>query len=265
MFRRELHIIINRWQFWGTVIFMVCAVALNHIITCLQYWGKGILFMRGAYRYIIINNVQTNISVMVFTVLLPIISCLFASDIYWEEHNLGLTNLMYTRENRKDNIKCKALLVFLVTFSVVVLALLISLGLSLITFDARGHAGSNAIYLTLLEPEKDRVLGSLYEHHPYINALIYIFARGVIAACFACFAFAVSTAFNASKYVVLVSSFVYNIIYVNVCDLIGEAYINTDIMALNPYGSGWSVVVFIGFTFILTVALLIVGVRRDSL
>ena len=40
MFARELKKVIERWQFWGTVIFMVAAVIVNQLITCAQWWGK---------------------------------------------------------------------------------------------------------------------------------------------------------------------------------------------------------------------------------
>lgn len=62
MFARELKKVIERWQFWGTVIFMVAAVIVNQLITCAQWWGKAVTYMRGAYNYTAINNVRSNIT-----------------------------------------------------------------------------------------------------------------------------------------------------------------------------------------------------------
>lgn len=265
MFAREVKKIVERWQFWGTVIFMMLAVTANQLITCVQWWGKELIYIRGAYKYVVIDNLRTNITEMVFGDFLPIVACLMVADIYYEERSSGLSDLIFTRENKKKNIICKAGTVVIIAFTAVTLTLLASLGLSLVTFDARGHAGSNAIYLTLLPPEQDKEFAALYQHHPYINLIVYILIRGVLAALYALFAFALSTVCNANKYVILISSFVYNIVYSGVMVLTDSVIISTDIMAMNPYGSAWSIVIFAGATLIISVSMLTVGCRKDCL
>lgn len=265
MFARELKKVIERWQFWGTAIFMVAAVIVNQLITCAQWWGKELTYIRGAYSYIAIQNVRSNITQLIFSDFLPILACLLAADIFYEERNCGLSNVIFTRESKKKNIICKAATAASVTFAVVTLTLLVSLAISLVTFDARGHAGVNAIYITLLPPEPDREFGSLYAYHPYINVIVYILIRGGLAALYALFAFALSTAFGANRYVILISAFVYNILWSGVMTLADSDVIGTDIMSMNPYGSGWSIVIFAVVTLIISACMIGVGCRKDCL
>ena len=176
-----------------------------------------------------------------------------------------MKQMQESRQHKKKNIICKAATVASVAFAVVTLTLLVSLAISLVTFDARGCAGGNAIYITLLPPEPDREFGSLYAYHPYVNVIVYILIRGGLAALYALFAFALSTAFGANRYVILISAFVYNILWSGVTALADSDVIGTDIMSMNPYGSGWSIVIFAVVTLIISACMIGVGCRKDCL
>ncbi|MGN0396047.1 MAG: hypothetical protein ACI4EF_11855 [Coprococcus sp.] len=264
MILAEIKKIINRKQFFFVCAVLLFSIVIDFVLTCRTLNGAELTHIRGAYKYTILNNMCSFVTSQIFLNLLPVVACLIGSDIYFEEYSLGITNFVYSRESKKKDIISKAIALVFVVFFVVFSVLMINLFLSLLTFPLQGHASANTTYLTLCEPEANRILSWLEAYHPYINIIVFMFFRSIMAALFALFAFAFSLMNKGNRYIILLTGFIYDIIYENIMGIPNSNFFNTNIMGVNTYGSVWAIVLFLVITFVVSLCMLITGVRKDT-
>lgn len=254
----------ERKQFWFVLIILFLAVIADFLVTCKCYYGTDLTYVRSAYKCTIIENDIGLISAQFFHTLLPIFACMIASDIYYEEYSLGITNSLFTRCKKSKNIRCKLIAILIVVFSLTFGVLLLSLGLCAFTFPIQGHYSSNTTYLTLTTPEADRILSWLESFHPYLNLITFMAIRSAIAALLASFSFALSLFHKLNRYMILLSGFFYFIFYSNITNIFQNSFLNTDIMGMNTYGNIWAIFLFTLFLFVITICMTFIGERRET-
>lgn len=264
LLRYEIQKIVNRKQFYLVLFILFIAVVADFLVTCKCYYGAELLYVRSAYRCTIIKNDIGLISSQCFSTLLPILVCMVASDIYYEEYTLGITNCLYTRCKKQKNIRCKVVAIMLVVFLMSLGMLLFSLGLCSATFPIQGHYSSNTTYLTITTPEQNRILSWFEAFHPYWNLVIFMIIRSCIAALLAAFAFTVSLFQKFNRYIVLLSGFLYFILYTNITVIFENEFMNTDVMGINTYGSIWAILLFCLITFLFVLIFSWAGARKET-
>lgn len=264
MLRYEIKKIVDRKQFWLVLFILFIAVIADFIVTCKCYYGTELGYVRSAYRCTIIHNDIGLISSQCFSTLLPILACMIASDIYYEEYTSGITNFLYTRDKKKKNIRCKMVAIMLVVFTMFFGMLLLSLGLCVVAFPIQGYYSTNTTYLTLTTPDPTRVLSWFETYHPYWNIIIFMLIRSCIAALLASFSFGLSLFHKWNRYVILLAGLIYEIVYSNVTGIFDNEFINTDIMGINTYGSIWAIFAFCMITLLISILLSAVGERKET-
>lgn len=265
MLANEIRKIIKRKQFWLVFAILFFAVIADFLVTCKCYYGTSLAYVRSAYRCTIINNDIGLITSQCFSTLLPILACLAASDIYYEEYTLGITNFMYTRGQKKKNIRCKLGAVMLVVFALFISMLLLSLFLSLTAFPKQGHYSMNTTYLTLTTPDPTRILSWFEAYHPYWNILLFMLIRSLIATLLAAFSFSISLFHKGNRYIILLSGFIYEVVYSNIVSISANEAVSTDIMGVNTYGSIWAIAAFMIIILSIILVLCRMGESRDTL
>ena len=264
MLKLEIRKIVSRNNFFIVLLIMFVAVVADFIITCKCYYGAELSYVRSAYRCTIIQNDIGLISSQCFNTLLPILACMVASDFYYEEYSLGITNCIFTRCKKNTNIICKISAIMLVVFLLVFSMLILNLGLCLTAFPIQGHYSSNTTYLTITTPDKTRILSWFEAFHPYWNIIIFMFIRGCIASLLAGFAFALSLFHKCNRYIILLSGFIYFILYTNVSVLLPGDLLSVEIMGTNTYGSVWAIWLFCLLSFLFIVILIKFGKKRET-
>ena len=261
----EIKKILMRRQYWFTMILLTGSVILDYLTVCKEYYGAPLSQVRSAYHCTVLKNDVPNIASVPYNVLFPILACIMCSDIYYEEHKLGISNFLYTRSDKRADLLHKLFAVFIVSFLSFFAPLLLNLGLSVITFPIQGHYASYTTYLSLVNLEPDRMLSYLEAYHPYWNILCFILIRCLIASLIAVLSYSISLVFTTSRYFVLLSGFIYYILYSNLTNLIPNDLLNTILISVNGYGSIWAIFLFSLFTIFLIVLCYQAGKRKETI
>ena len=265
MIKTEIYKIVNRKQFLVIFLILFGAAILDFLVTCKSYFGCDLSFVRSAYRCYILNNEIGLFTKQFYSTLFPIMICTGVSDVFFMENKLGITNFIYTRTAAKNNLLSKMIAVLVVSFFLTWIPLMVNYLLVLSVFPLQGYYCSNASFLTLTVPEKGRMLGEYEMFYPYWNCMIYILIRCFIGSAIALFAFSLSLLQRFNKYIILLSGMILYIIYDSVIKLppFENTAVNTDIFAINGYGNGWMIVVFIAVTTIISLGMVAYGTKKE--
>jgi hypothetical protein len=266
MLKQEVKKIVYRKQFAIVFIIFFVAAIMDFLITCKNYYGMEVSWVRSAYKCGILTNEIGLFTCQFFSTLFPIMVCAGVSDIFCTENAMGITNFIYSRTTPKKNIMSKTTAVILVSFFMTFVPLIINFLLTFTAFPLQGFYCSNASYLTLSSPEEGRILGYLEMFYPYCNCIVYILVRCIVGSTLALFSFSLSLLKCFNKYVILFSGMVYYLCYSCIVGLpaFSNTVINTDIFAINGYGSGWMIFAFILFSWLLSFAMIMVGIKKET-
>ncbi len=265
MLKEEIMKIIRRKQFVLVFTIFLCAVFLDFLITCKCYYGIELSWVRSAYKCNILDNSVGAFTAQFFTTLFPIMVCIGTADVYYEENTLGMNNFILTRVKKRKNIKFKVISLLVVTFAMIFIPLIINYGLTLTAFPLQGHYCSNATYLTLTYPEKDRLLGYLEMFYPYLNIFVFIIIRCMVGCALSFFSFSFSVVCPMNRYVVLFSGMIYYVLFNCITGLprICDSVINISLFQINSYGSIWAIIGFIVFTFFVGGVMIHIGLKKE--
>lgn len=266
MLREEIKKITHRKQFLIVFIIFFAAAIVDFLITCKNYYGIELSWVRSAYKCGILTNEIGMFTNQFFGTLFPLLVCVAVSDVFCNENEMGITNFIYSRISPKKNIMSKAYAVIIVSFLISFIPLIINFLLTFTAFPLQGYYCTNATYLTLTSPEEGRVLGYLEMFYPYINCLIFILIRCFIGVALALFAFALSLLKSLNKYVILFSGMVYFLLYSCIVGLpvFNNTVVNTDIFTINGYGSGLMIFVFIILSCLISFCMIIAGMKKET-
>ncbi len=266
MLKEEIKKIINRKQFAIIFATLFIAAIMDFLITCKNYYGVEVSWVRSAYKCGILTNEIGMFTCQFFGTLLPLMVCAGVSDIFCTEDAMGITNFIHSRTTPRKNIMSKMIAVILVSFSMTFIPLIINFLLTFTAFPLQGYYCTNASYLTLTSPDEGRILGDMEMFYPYWNCIIYIVIRCVLGTTLALFSFALSLLKCFNKYIILFSGMVY---YLCCSSIVGlppfeDTVMNTDIFCVNGYGSGWMIFAFVLFTCLLSFVMIIAGIKKET-
>jgi len=267
MLKEEIIKIIRRKQFVFVFTIFLLAALLDFLVTCKSYYGVELYWVRSAYVCGILDNNVGVFTAQFFTTLFPIMVCIGVSDVYYEERTLGMKGFIVTRMTKQRNIKLKVISLLLVTFFMVFIPLMVNFGLTFTAFPMQGHYCSNATYLTLTYPQRERLLGELEMFHPYLNIFIFILIRCMLGCAFAFISFSVSVASQFNRYIILFFGMIYYVVYgcIIALPVLCDSFINTDAFQVNGYGSEWMIAFFIVLAFLIGGILIHVGTKKETI
>ena len=264
MILEEIKKIVKRTQFKVVSLILFLDVIMDFFITCKHYYGSELTRIRSAHLCTILNNDVSNFTAMMFSILLPIVACIIASDIYYEEEDMGLTNMIYTRRKKREDIKAKLIAISVTVFMVVFLALMLNYVLACITFPKQGNHCENATYLTLSDWDPDQILAYLRMYHPYLNLFIFIIIRCLAANAFAVLSFAFSLCYKKNRYVILLFAMIYYMVYCNIIAVMPWEAMRGSALGVNGYGNIWMIVFFFVVTYGISACMIWRGVRKEN-
>ena len=266
MLKKEISKIIYRKQFVAIFITFFAAAMVDFLITCKNYYGVELSWVRSAYKCGILNNEIGMFTNQFFGTLFPLMVCVGVSDVFCTENAMGITNFIYSRTTPKKNILSKIIAVILVSFFMTFISLMANFLLTFTAFPLQGFYCSNASYLTLTYPEEGRIFGYLEMFYPYFNCIVYILIRCVIGSTLAVFSFSLSLLKIFNRYVILFSAMIYYVLYSSVSGLplFSNTIVNTNIFSINGYGSGWMICAFLLFSWLLSFIMILVGIKKET-
>lgn len=262
MLKSEITKIVRRKQFLIIVNVLMISVMLDFVVTCIQYYGIELSWIRSAYDSTILHNSVPLFTKQLYTTLFPLIASIIASDVYCMEQQLGISSFIETRTSKSRNRKMKIISVGLVSFLIIFIPLMLNFLLTLTAFPIQAHYSSNVTYLTLSEPQEGRILGYLDQFYPYLNIFCFILIRSLIGMSMAIFALALSFLNRLNRYLILFSPMIFYTLYVSATQLSQSEFIRTSIFGINTYGSIWAIWLYIFINLLLSFIFTIIGNRE---
>ena len=271
----EIKKITRRKQFLFMTAILFGAVFTDFFITCAHYYEKPLSLVPSAYHSIIIYNFfGTPASTVFESFLFPLAAGIIASDLYFEEKMMGINNMIVTRVSKKSYIWHKLWSIVIIVFAITVLPILLNILLALIAFPVQGYFTTKSPIKLLMEPDKLRIFNFLKNWYPYWNVIVFSCIRGVFAVMSALLAFSVSFVKNANRYFILLSPMLFFIVYTLIASFISDIpalgertteMIVIHILAVNPYGSIWTFLLYFFLEIGISVILIRKGMSSDDL
>lgn len=265
MLKEEILKIIRRKQCIIVFFIFFFSALLDFLITCRNYYGMEISWVRSAYQCGILKNDVPLFTRQFFTTLFPILASIAASDLYYEEQKLGINDFLYTRTSKIKNIGIKIISIAIVVFLIIFIPMMINFGLTLTAFPLQGYYCTNSAYLTLQTPEKGRIFGYLETYYPYFNIFIYIIIRCILGVSMALISFSISLLNLFNRYIVLLSGMVLYFLYTFITKIPPSKILNTDIFGVNTYGNGWMIAVYLAISMVAVTVLVKAGSSRENI
>ena len=240
----EIKKIIRRKEF--KIISAVClaAVILDFLTNCYNAYGGRLTAVRPAYVMTVLDNYSKSPFRLVFEILLPLLITVAASDMYYSDYSKQINTYILSRVSRRTYIISQAMAVFVVTFGIVFVSVLLSIALSLVAFPMNGYKTlstrslENMIALEFGNPpDGEMMLYDLYMYHPYLNLLAGSLLRALAGGVFALLAYGFSFLRNVNRYMVFFSAFIlFNVIDIlyGIADSIAYSY-NRSMLHLGGY------------------------------
>lgn len=137
-----------------------------------------------------------HIAQMLLIWILPLYLLLIYSDFYILEKKIGYSNITYSRFSRKDLLKNRFLLSFLLPFIILFTSLLLNFVLALIIF----RGGQSFLGMEMYVDSHGHLL-ALSLKHPYVTYMIYLLVFSILAGCYGVMCLALSLLLPNYKYV----------------------------------------------------------------
>lgn len=216
MLKLEIKKILHKKEYLYVMILICLTAIIDFLVNCYNFYGNNLSSVYAANEMMILNNVSRQPFRIIFTVALPIVASIVASDMYFTDKKKQINTYIITRVNRGTYIKTQALAIFIVVSVSTLAALFLNLLLCLIAFPLNGVNPSGLIVERLIQMEDSgyepyNVLERLSFCHPYINIMFFIIMRALIAGLFALLSYGISFIGKLNKYVVFLAAFfIYN-------------------------------------------------------
>lgn len=263
MFKEEILKIFRRKQYIIS-FFIMCIAAIGYFLCiCCKTYGWEISMVRSAYSNNIIYAEMLAFPQQFFVMLLPVVVCIATSDVYFEEHQKGISNYIYLRTTPLKNLLTKLFAVVSATVVLVAIPLAINMALTVITFPIQGAYTDVETYLSFVA-KSGLQFEKLLVKEPYINCLVYSIIRVLTAICYAVFAFGFSTIYTDNRYIILLSG----VLYYYAFQIIGM-FLKNSFLVINIYSVNGLNQSVLGFAiFILTgiiagIIMTIIGSKRE--
>lgn len=265
--KHELLRLINRRECW---ILLLASIVLAGIALL-----EKILIYGHVYKDYMISAEQASmlwksgVGYVYVLCLLPLFSSLVFSDQFYRDFTDHSLYIEITRHNKSHYFNSLLLVSFISGFIFAVLPLLLNLLLCLIAFPIKAASPieTGSIYVTSLAQEIQWVLfPKLYINYPILDTLVHIFLSGLIGASFAALSFTFTLYFQKNAIIAACSSTFIFLIYSIAASMLGlYAIAPFHFMLTAPEGYNKSILIFIGFIFVLMICILFLYKRKSQM
>lgn len=163
-------------------------------------YGSPTYFLRSAYENTFIQSVHTRYMVMILAIVGPILISFAFSDIYLEDLHSQSISMIFTRGDRRKYHRNNILAVFVLSFLILFIPLMINFILCLITYPEVGLDNSTATPAFIISYDKDSILDTIRILYPKLYTIIYSVIPSLIFSLFSCISYCISLIIRTNKY-----------------------------------------------------------------
>lgn len=212
LFKMEFKNCINRkeFKFIFSVLVILVVAHVNLEINMYTNEVKNCSELLSAADSSIINTVYKLPLFDLISIILPLTVSIIYSDSYYNDVKSGVYKNIVTRCNRNKYIIAKTMVVFIISFSLVLLIQILDqiVLLGFFPIDSLNSWDAGATYERIIELHNGNALfESIRINQPYLNNFIYFSIRSMFAGAFAVLSYSISFIYSKNKYIILMSSF----------------------------------------------------------
>lgn len=163
-------------------------------------FGHPVASLRSAYDNTIFTALDIRFIVLIIAIVGPLIISFAFGDIYIDDLESNCVSLILTRENKKKYHRNNLLAVFILSFFIMLIPLLINLVLCLITYPLHGLDNSTGTPAFVINLPRGNYIEYLRVLHPFAYNIFYMLTPSITFALFACLTYCLSMIIKTNKY-----------------------------------------------------------------
>ena len=269
----EILKIVRRKEYFIIATLLLVSVLLDFYFTCSEYKDCVLSKVPSAYQMTVLSDKDNIFHIFFGSFLFFVIPNLLAVPLLAEEKDCRICHFTFTRTKAMTYIKKQIFAIAFVSFITVWISLMISLLLSISAFPLQGYFTEVTAHNRLMNPDPNRLFSYLYRYYPYINIIVLITLRAVIASVNAFLSCALLITNRLPGFVCMMAPMIIFVIYsviteaitLHISDVRWFSIVGTYMLPMNRAGS--EVVIALYFLTEIFIGIWIIkrGMKRDSL
>lgn len=245
-------------------IFFLIAI-LAFYLQAMHDFGIPTSMLRSAYENTMFISLEVRYIMLIISLVGPLIISFAFGDIYFDDLESNCVSLILTRENKRKYHRNNLLAVFILSFLIMLIPLLINLGLCVFTYPLRGLDNSTHTAAYIINTSSINSLEYLKVYHPLKYNMIYILTPSIVFALFACVTYCLSIIMKVNKYLCCLISYgayIGSNLILDKLNLQGYKILNY----INPLSSNMGFQGFIRIVAVIIIFILVmyfIGIKRE--
>ncbi len=170
-------------------------------------FGNSVSTLRSAYENTMLISLELRFIMLIMTLIGPLIISFAFGDIYFDDLDSNCISLILTREEKRKYHRNNLLAVFIISFFIMLIPLLINLGLCMYTYPLTGFDNSTCTPAYVISKAPVNSLEYLRIYNPLRYNMIYIITPSIIFALFASVTYCISIVIKTNKYLCCLISY----------------------------------------------------------
>lgn len=248
-------------------IFILIMVLFSYYRELMWNYGAPTYFLRSAYENTFMQSLNTSYMMMILAIVGPILISFAFSDIYLEDLHSQSISMIFTRGNKRKYHRNNILAIFVLSFLILFIPLMINFILCLITYPEVGLDNSTATPSFIISYDKDSILDTIRILYPNLYTIIYSVIPSLIFSLFSCISYCISLMIQTNKYLCCFLSYLiyigYNLVVnkLNMAKYSFYSYMNI----ISEKGSAAMLLCIISVLLLIIICMYFIGTnRRDE-
>ncbi|OXM16591.1 hypothetical protein [Paenibacillus herberti] len=238
-----------------TFLFFMLSIGA-FLFVCYRNYGTDLLYVRSAYEMSILQGTSTRIVLTMELMLLPLMTPLIYSDSFTRDIHSGIFKGILTRVEIRTYLVAKAIIIFLVSFLIIFIPLLINQLLCLLAFPKLGFDNRYNLPpydIGFQNYDSEAILDVLRLESPLLYNVTFMLLISLMGAAFSLFSYGIFLLFNKSRFVVFSGMFLFITIFnLGLSAIVSYRWSFTNLLVPGNPGSlevlfFWFLVLILGF------------------
>lgn len=255
---------LNRYKVIALFLVMFFIVMFAYYQESIENYGLYTTELRSAYESSLVGSLDTRYIIFILSIVGPLIVSFAFGDIYFEDLESNCIPIIFTRERKEKYHRNNIIAVFILSFLITFIPLIINLVLSLITYPLEGMDNMYHLPAYVIKYNKENIFEYLRVFHPLAYNLICTNMISIVFALFSCITYVISMVIKFNKYVCCILSYS---LYLGYNTLVQKIGMNKySIFNYIDVGEKPNATIFIGIIIGLVIIIIImyfIGINRE--
>lgn len=198
---------LNRTKTIAVFLFIFFVSIFAFYIQASLNFGIPTVALRSAYENTLFTALESRFIMLIISLIGPLIISFAFGDIYFDDLESNCVSLILTRQSKKKYHRNNLLAVFILSFLIMLIPLLINLALCLFTYPLEGLDNGTLTPAFVINLPIGNYIQCLKALNPFAYNMFYIMTPSIIFALFACITYCLSVIIKVNKYLCCLISY----------------------------------------------------------